>query len=66
LSPKAAYWLRDHGMMGLVETLINLKASQAPGVRRAIDNAMLTLGEKHPLDAIDEFKKYSLAGGTTH
>jgi alpha/beta hydrolase family protein len=31
--PKLAYWLRDHGMTGLVETLNNLKASQAPGVR---------------------------------
>ncbi len=60
--PKVAFWMRDHGMTGLVETLIDWKASQNPGTRRAIDNAMWNLGKEHPLDAIDEFKKYSRAG----
>ena len=31
-------------------------------MRWALDNAMWTLGKEHPLDAIDEFQKYSLAG----
>ena len=60
--PKVIFWLRDHGMTELVDTLINLKASQSPGMRWALDNAMWTLGKEHPLDAIDEFQKYSLAG----
>ena len=28
--PKVGFWMRDHGMTGLVDTLINLKASQTP------------------------------------
>jgi hypothetical protein len=28
----------------------------------ALDNGMWTLGKEHPLDAIGEFQKYSLAG----
>lgn len=62
LVPKAIFWMRDHGMAGLADTLINWKASQAPGVRWAVDNGMWTLGKEHPLDVIDEFQKYSLAG----
>jgi hypothetical protein len=61
LSP-SWYWMRDLGMTGLVDTRINWKASQAPGVRWSVDNAMWTLGKEHPLDDIDEFQKYSLAG----
>ncbi len=60
--PKPIFWMRDHGMTGLAETLINWKASQAPGLRWALDNGMWTLGKEHPLDAIDEFQKYSLTG----
>ena len=60
--PKLVFWMRDHGMTGLVDTLINWKASRSPGVRWALDNAIWTLGKKHPLDAIDEFQKYSLGG----
>ena len=60
--PKMAFWMRDHGMTGLVDTLINWKASRAPGVRWALDNGMWTLGKEHPLDVIDEFQKYTLAG----
>jgi alpha-beta hydrolase superfamily lysophospholipase len=62
LIPKQFFWLRDHGMMGLVDAVINAKASGDPGTRWATDNAMWTLGKQHPLDAIDEFQKYSLAG----
>ncbi len=57
--PKLVVWLRDHGMTGLVDTLINWKAAPARGVLWTLDNAMWTLGKKHPLDAIDEFQKYS-------
>lgn len=31
-------------------------------IRWALDNAMWTLGKEHPLDAMDELNKYSLAG----
>ncbi|MGO9017637.1 MAG: alpha/beta hydrolase family protein, partial [Syntrophobacteraceae bacterium] len=62
LVPKVVFWMRDHGMTGLVDKLINWKASQSPGMRWAIDNGMWTLGKEHPLDVIDEFQKYSLAG----
>jgi len=64
--PKPIFWLRDHGMTGLADTLIHLKESRSPGVRWALDNAMWTLGKEHPLDAIDEFQKYSLAGVAQH
>jgi len=60
--PKPIFWMRDHGMTGLAESLINWKKSRSPGTRWALDNAMWTLGKEHPLDAIDEFQKYSLAG----
>ena len=60
--PKPIFWMRDHGMTGLAETLINWKKSRSPGTRWALDNAMWTFGKEHPLDAIDEFQKYSLDG----
>jgi alpha-beta hydrolase superfamily lysophospholipase len=60
--PDVVFWMRDHGMAALAETLINWKASHAPGVRWAIDNGMWTLGKKHPLEVVDEFQKYTLAG----
>ena len=49
-------------MTGLVNALINWKASRSPGMRWALDDARWTFGKEHPLDAMDEFQKYSLAG----
>jgi len=60
--PKVIFWLGGHGMTGLVNALINWKASRSPGMRWALDDARWTFGKEHPLDAMDEFQKYSLAG----
>lgn len=59
-SPKAAFWLRDHGLAFLVNALIGVKKRLSPGFAWIIDNAMWTTGKKTPLDAFDSVKPYTL------
>jgi hypothetical protein len=60
--PAAAFWLRDHGFVAVVDILIYVKAALSPGFAWAMSNGMWTLGTKHPLDTVTELQKYTLAG----
>jgi dienelactone hydrolase len=59
--PDLVFWMRDHGMSGLVDLLIQVKSALSPGFRWAVANGMWTLGTTHPLDVVSEFQKYTLA-----
>jgi alpha-beta hydrolase superfamily lysophospholipase len=60
--PAAAFWLRDHGFGAIVDMVVRVKAALSPSFAWAINNSMWTLGIKHPLDAVTEEQKYTLAG----
>ena len=60
--PAAAFWLRDHGFAAVFDIIVRVKAALSPGFAWAINNSMWTLGIKHPLDAVTEEQKYTLAG----
>ena len=60
--PAGAFWLRDHGFGAVVDMVVKVKAALSPSFAWAINNSMWTLGIKHPLDALAEERKYTLAG----
>ena len=60
--PAAAFWLRDHGFAAVIDIIVQVKAALSPSFAWAINNSMWTLGSKHPLDAVTEEQKYTLAG----
>ena len=60
--PAAAFWLREHGFGAVVDMVVQVKAALSPSFAWAVNNSMWTLGTKHPLDAVTEEQKYTLAG----
>ena len=60
--PRGAFWLRDHGLGGLVDALVRVKAQLSPGFAWSIANGMWTLGTASPLATVTELDRYTLAG----
>src|ERR1700674_2559854 len=61
-APPAVFWLRDHGLIAVVDLMIRAKSALSPGFAWAASNGMWTLGTKHPLDTVTALQKYALAG----
>ncbi len=61
-APPAVFWLRDHGLVAVVDLMIRANAALSPGFAWRVSNGMWTTGTKHPLDTVTALQKYTLAG----